>query len=168
VQIIDREKRRLLKRGIGREPVEAVEGREGGICGRVPRTGGLRGSEERLYQRGGPREEVRFEIRSGGREQRLEQLPYDPVRKLTFKLAAAGREHSHPRRAGDPARLAEQARLTNAGTTFDQDEPPTAIPGRVGHRLQRRHRDFALQEQAAGLARGNDTRQRHHDRSVEP
>ena len=35
VQVVDREQRRLLKGHVGREPVEAVEDREGALCGRV-------------------------------------------------------------------------------------------------------------------------------------
>ena len=162
MQVVDREKGRLVKGRVGREPVEAVEDREGALCGRVPRTAGLRGSEERLYQRGRPREQLPAEIRRDGREQRLEQLPDDPVRKLALELAAAGREHSHPRRAGNRARLGEQAGLADAGTSLDDDESSTALPGRVGQCLQGRDLGFALQEQAGGLARGNDTRQRHH------
>jgi hypothetical protein len=34
--------------------------------------------------------------------------------------------------------------------------------------LQGRNLGFALKEQAGGLVRGNDTRQRHHNQSVEP
>ena len=35
VQVVDREQRRLLKGNVGGEPVEAVEDREGALCGRV-------------------------------------------------------------------------------------------------------------------------------------
>ena len=54
VQIIDREKRRPLQGHVGREPVEAVDDREGPLCGRVLRTGGLRGSQQRRDECGRP------------------------------------------------------------------------------------------------------------------
>ena len=54
VQIIDREKRRLLKGHVGREPVEAVKDREGALRGGVLRTGDLPGPEERFHERRRP------------------------------------------------------------------------------------------------------------------
>ena len=54
VQIIDREKRRLLQGHVGREPIEAVEDRKGALCGRVLRADELRGTEERFHERGRP------------------------------------------------------------------------------------------------------------------
>jgi hypothetical protein len=54
VEIVDREQRRLLVGDVGREPVEAVDDREGSLSGRHLRTGGLRRSEERLDQRRRP------------------------------------------------------------------------------------------------------------------
>jgi hypothetical protein len=98
VQVVDREQRRLLEGHVCREPVEPVDDREGAFCGRVLRTGRLRAAEERLYERGRSREQLRAEIRRGRREQRLEQLPDDAVGELALELAAAGREPAHPRR----------------------------------------------------------------------
>ncbi len=167
VQVVDRKQRRLLKGHVGREPVKAVEDREGALCGRVLRSGELRGSEERFDERGRPREQLRAEIRRGGREQRLEQLTNDPIGKLALELTAAGGEHPHPRRAGNRARLGEQAGLADAGTSLDDGEPPTAVPCRVAQCLQRRDLGFALQEQDGASARRKDTRRRHHDQSVE-
>jgi hypothetical protein len=163
VQVVDRKQGRLVKGHVGHEPVETVEDREGALCGRLLRAGELGGPEERLYERGRPREELGAELRRDRREQRLEQLPDDPVGKLALEFAPAGREHSHPRRAGDRARLGEQASLADAGTSLDHDEPPLALPGCVGQCLQARDLSFALQEHAGGSARRKDTCRRHHD-----
>src|SRR5215831_2048043 len=110
----------------------------------------------------------RDQLRGDDREQRLEQLPDDPVGELALELAAAGREHPHPRRAGNRARLGQQARLADAGSALDDDEPPAAAPRGIGQGPQRRDLDLALQQQAGGSARRNDTRRRHHNQSGEP
>ncbi len=49
IQVVDREQRRLLECDIGREPIEAVEDREGALCGRLLCRGELRGSEQRFH-----------------------------------------------------------------------------------------------------------------------
>jgi hypothetical protein len=53
VQVVDSEKGRLLKSNVGRDPVEAMEDREGALRWRFLRTGELRGTEERLYELSG-------------------------------------------------------------------------------------------------------------------
>jgi hypothetical protein len=107
VQVVDHQQRRLVQGHVGRQPVEAVDDREGALCGSVLRTGGPGGPHQRRDQGRRPRQQLGAELRRGGREQRLEQLPDDPVGELALKLAAAGRQHPHPRRAGNRARLGE-------------------------------------------------------------
>jgi hypothetical protein len=167
VQIIDRQQCRLLQGHVGRKPVEAMDDREGALRSGVLSTGRLRGSQQRLDERGRPGEQLRAELRRNRREQRLEQLPDDPVGELALKLAAAGRKYAHPRRVGNRAPLGDQARLAEAGSALDDDKPPTAAPSRLSQRPQSRNLDLTLQKQA-GSARRNDTRQRHHDQSTEP
>ena len=111
MQVVDRKERRLLKGQVGGEPVEAVQDRERVLFGRRSCDAAVRGSEQRFHERGRSREQLRAEIRSRGRERWLEQLTHDPVRKLALELAAARSEHAHPRRAGNRARLREQAGL---------------------------------------------------------
>jgi hypothetical protein len=89
-------------------------------------------------------------------------LTDDSVRKIALQLAAASGEHPHPRRVGDRARLSEQARLPDAGTSLDDGESPTAAPRRLDQCLERRDLGFALHEQG-GSARRKDTRRRHHE-----
>jgi hypothetical protein len=167
VQVVDREKRWLLQGHVGGEPIEAVQNGERALRGRVLGSGEPRGSEQRFHKCRRPREQLRTEIRGGRREQGVEQFADDPVRKLALQLAAAGSQHTHTRRAGNRARLGEQAGLADAGASLDDDKPPTAAPRRVGQCLKRRDLGFALQEQG-GFARRNDTRRCHHDQSVEP
>jgi hypothetical protein len=89
------------------------------------------------------------------------------VRKPALELAPTGREHAHPSRFGDRARLGEQAGLADAGSSLDHGEPPTAASCRVSQCLKCRDLGFALQERNGGSGRRKDTRRRHHDQSVE-
>ena len=129
VQVVDRDKRRLQKGHVGRQPVQAVQDRKRALRGRVLRTGQWRGPEQRLNQRGRPREQLRADIRIGRREQRLEQLTHDPVGELALELAAAGGQHPHPRRAGDRPRLASRRVLPMPALpsmTTNRPPPPRA------------------------------------------
>jgi hypothetical protein len=54
VQVVDRQQRRLVQGHVRREPVEAVDDREGALCGGVLRTGGPGGSQQRRDECGRP------------------------------------------------------------------------------------------------------------------
>ena len=62
-----------------------------------------------------------------------------------------GRPAHASRRAGNRPRLGEQAGLADAGTAFDDGQPTTAAPRRVGQCLQRRDLAFALKQQDGGF-----------------
>jgi hypothetical protein len=103
VQIVDREDGRAVVRDVRREPVEAVEHRERGV-GVLPAGDACR-IEERLRERRGAREELCPELRRGRRDERL-------------AVPGAG------------LRLADQARLPDAGRPLDQREAALAVSHR--------------------------------------
>ena len=125
LQVVDGEQQRTVGGQVDRQPVEAVQHREGAVgtlvcCVgvRVEHTGGRRcgTGEQRGTSRG---------VGEGG----FEQLADRPEAELALHLAAARVERRHAVLGRHPLRLAEQAALPDAGRPFDQGEPALPRPG---------------------------------------
>ena len=144
VQVVHRQEDRPIRRGVGREPVEAVESGER----RVRRDGGRVENgctEDRLSGGGGPGQPARPDLLVA--QGRLEQLAHDPERELPLELAAARGEHPEALLLGRRPELGEEPALPDAGGALDQREPALAIDGLGQRGAQRLELAIALEEQ---------------------
>ena len=113
VQVVDREQRRPLKGHVGREPVEAVEDREGALCGRVResrRAARLRTAARRARQalraapRGDPERRTRAAARTADGRSRTQTRPRTRRRGRRALASPPSRQSRAPRRAGASCR----------------------------------------------------------------
>ena len=144
VQVVDRQEERPIRRGVGREPVEAVEGGEDGVRRDGWRVENGR-TEDRLGGGGGAGEPALADLLVAQR--RLEQLAHDAERELPLELAAARGEHPEALLLGRRAELGEEPALPDAGGALDEREPALAIGGLGERGAQRLELAIALEEQ---------------------
>ena len=135
VQVVDRQQQRPLGGQVERDPVQAVQRREGHVALALQRAehrrGGRRGAAQQLLAAG---------------DDALEQLAHDAERELALELGAAGAEHERAAVGRPPARLGEQRALADPGRTLDEHGPALARRRRVDQREQLCDLTLALDE----------------------
>jgi hypothetical protein len=94
--------------------------------------------------------QLRTNVRGGGSQRRLEQLPDDPECKLSFELTAARGQHLEPCRRGQRARLGQKPRLPDPSGALDDNKPAITGARRTQHRLQRGHLRLTLEHESGG------------------
>ena len=136
MQVVEREQERLARREVRRQPIETVERRQRRVRGRLRRDLGR--VKERRRERRRAREQVGSLFRLQGGEQRLEELPHNPVRERALKVGAAPAQHLHTGLLSECFRLRHQGGLADAGRPLDREQPPAARAGgdQAGHRRQ--------------------------------
>jgi hypothetical protein len=156
MEVVDGQEQWPVRRDVRREPVEAVEGGDGGVG-----SGGLGAElgslEDRPRGRGGAVEPALagVVVVEGG----LEQLTDDAEGELALELAPARGEHPDVLLRGRGAELGEQPALPDPGGTLDQREPPLAAHGLGQRGTKRLKLAVTLEEQLcpARLVHGTGT-----------
>jgi hypothetical protein len=143
VHVVDDQHRRRDRGQICGEPEEPMQDAEAGLGG-AHRSG----VEQRRGERGGTGEELCPHVVWYRGDRGLEQLAYDPERKLAFELAGPGAEHMEPGRLGERARLREEGRLPDAGAALERDEASPAGLRPVDDRLNRGELGVAFEQPA--------------------
>ena len=135
MQVVEREQERLARGEVRRQPIETVERRQRRVRSRLRDLGRVK---ERRRERRRALEQVGSLVRLQGGEQRLEELPHDPVRERALKVGAASAQHLHTGLLSECFRLHHQCGLADAGRPLDREQPPAARAGgdQTGHRRQ--------------------------------
>ena len=179
MQIVDRDHGRAAQRHVRRQPVETVQHPERDIAFLRDQ---LALGEEPLGERSRAAEQLAPQLRSGGRDQWLEELAEDAVGEVLLELGAARVENLEARLLGDRAGFGDEPGLPHAGPALDRDDTPRPTGGESDRLLDRGQFGLALEQRwpygadgdgrpafpQARAERRERVRKPWHDELVEP
>ena len=118
MQVVDGDDERGAGSDVQRQPVEAVQRREGRVARRVLRADDV---QDRRRRRGRAPHQLGLRGDAG-----LEQLAHHPEAELALEVAGAGVEHAGATRRRTAAQLLQQPALADARRALDHRDAPRA------------------------------------------